>query len=63
MGEVTVLIGEAKLDVTGVNAKITKNGVAIINLTIEIPNIDQLDRVIKKIRSMPDVIEVKRVKG
>jgi GTP pyrophosphokinase len=63
LGEVTVLIGEAKLDVTGVNAKITKNGVAIINLTIEIPNIDQLDKVIKKIRSMPDVIEVKRVKG
>lgn len=63
LGEVTVLIGEAKLDVTGVNAKISKNGVAIINLTIEIPNIDQLDRVINKIRSMPDVIEVKRVKG
>lgn len=63
LGEVTVLIGEAKLDVTGVNAKISKNGVAVINLTIEIPNIDQLDRVINKIRSMPDVIEVKRVKG
>ncbi|MBN2898846.1 MAG: bifunctional (p)ppGpp synthetase/guanosine-3',5'-bis(diphosphate) 3'-pyrophosphohydrolase [Clostridia bacterium] len=63
LGEVTILIGEANLTVTGVNAKITKNGVAIINLTIEIPNIDQLDKVINKIRSMPDVIEVKRVKG
>jgi GTP pyrophosphokinase len=63
LGEVTILISEAKLVVTGVNAKITKNNVAIINLTIEIPNIDQLDKVINKIRSMPDVIEVKRMKG
>lgn len=63
LGEVTILIGEAKLVVTGVNAKITKTNVAVINLTIEISNIDQLDKLINKIRSMPDVIEVKRVKG
>lgn len=63
LGELTVLIGEASLIVTGVNAKIAKNNVAIINLTIEISNIDQLDKVINKIRSMPDVIEVKRTKG
>jgi len=63
LGEVTILISEASLVVTGVNAKITKNNVAIINLTIEIPNIEQLDKVIRKIRSMPDVIDVKRMKG
>lgn len=63
LGGLTILIGEASLTVTGVNAKIAKNNVAIINLTIEISNIDQLDKLIKKIRSMPDVIEVKRVKG
>jgi GTP pyrophosphokinase len=63
LGEVTILIGEASLVVTGVNAKIGKNNVAIINLTIEISDIDQLEKLIKKIRSMPDVIDVKRVKG
>ncbi len=63
LGGLTILIGEANLTVTGVNAKIAKNNVAIINLTIEIPNIEKLDKLINKIRTMPDVIEVKRVKG
>lgn len=63
LGGLTILISEASLTVTGVNAKITKNNVAIINLTIEISNIDQLEKLIRKINSMPDVIEVKRVKG
>ncbi len=63
LGELTILIGEASLVVTGVNAKIAKNNVAIINLTVEISNTGQLDKLIKKFRSMPDVIEVKRVKG
>ncbi len=47
--------------VTGVNAKITKNGVAIINLTIEISGSDQLSGLLKKVKALPDVIEVKRV--
>ncbi len=63
LAEITVLISEVNLVVTGVNARITKNGIAIINLSVEIPNTEKLDKLIAKIRSMSDIIEVQRLKG
>lgn len=60
LGEVTVLITDLNLTVTGVNAKLSKNNIAIINLTLEISNSEQLTKLINKIKSMPDIIEVKR---
>ncbi len=61
LSETTNIISEAKLHVTAVNAKTTKEKIAIINLTIEISNTDQLLKLINKFKSMPDVIDVKRV--
>ncbi|MGB3366133.1 MAG: ACT domain-containing protein, partial [Acidaminobacteraceae bacterium] len=61
LGEVTVLITELNLFVTGVNAKLTKNEVAIINLTIEISSANQLTKLMTRLRNMKDIIEVKRV--
>ena len=61
LGEVTILISEAKLTVTGVNAKLTKNDVALINLTIEITDTDQLLKLMNKLKSMPEIIDVRRI--
>jgi GTP pyrophosphokinase len=61
LGEITVLISEFNLIVTGVNAKLTKNNMAIIHLTVEINDTEQLVKLIKKIQAMPEIIEVKRV--
>jgi GTP pyrophosphokinase len=61
LGEITILISEAKLTVTGVNAKLTKNDVALINLTIEITDTDQLLKLMNKLKSMPEIIDVRRV--
>lgn len=60
LGEITVLITDLNLTVTGVNAKLSKNNIAIINLTLEISNSEQLTKLINKIKSMPEIIEVKR---
>lgn len=60
LGEITVLISDLNLTVTGVNAKLTKNNIAIINLTLEISSSEQLTKLINKIKSMPEIIEVKR---
>lgn len=60
LGEITVLISDLNLIVTGVNAKLSKNGIAIINLTLEISSSEQLTKLINKIQSMPEIIEVKR---
>jgi GTP pyrophosphokinase len=61
LSEITNIITEAKLHVTAVNAKTTKEKIAIINLTIEISSTDQLLKIMNKFKSMPEVIDVKRV--
>ncbi len=61
LSEITLLISETSLMVTGVNAKLTKNEIAVINLTIEINNTEQLTKLIKKLQGMPGIIDVKRV--
>ncbi|PAB60902.1 RelA/SpoT family protein [Anaeromicrobium sediminis] len=61
LSEVTSVLADINLIVTAINARSTKDKVAIVNLTIEINNVAQLDKLINKIRSMDGVIEVKRV--
>ncbi len=61
LSEVTNIISDSKLLVNAVNAKTTKEKLAIINLTIEISNTDQLLKVINKFKNMPGIIDVKRV--
>ncbi|BEP29118.1 RelA/SpoT family protein [Helicovermis profundi] len=61
LGELTVLISEMDLFVTGINAKITKNEIAVINLNIEINNAVQLNKLINKLKGMPKMIDVKRI--
>ena len=45
----------------GINAKITKEKVAIINLTILIFDTSQLEKLITKLKNKPEVMDVKRV--
>lgn len=61
LSEITILMSESNAQVNGVNAKRTKTGIAIINLSVEITDISQLNKLITKFKNMPDVIEVKRV--
>ncbi len=61
LSEITNIISEAKFHVTGVNAKTTKEKIAIINLTLEISDTEQLLKLINKFKSTPEVIDVKRV--
>lgn len=61
LGEITILLSDTDLVVSGINAKIDKNGVAIINLTVEVNDANQLNKLKQKLRNLRDVIEVKRV--
>jgi len=63
LGQVTAVIADVKLVCTGINARVTKDGIAVMNLMIETSGIAQLDKLITKIKALPDVIDVKRVKG
>ncbi|MBK5251627.1 MAG: bifunctional (p)ppGpp synthetase/guanosine-3',5'-bis(diphosphate) 3'-pyrophosphohydrolase [Peptostreptococcaceae bacterium] len=61
LSEVTNLISELNLEVVGINARITKEKVAIINLTILIFDTGQLKILIKKLKNKPEIMDVKRV--
>ncbi len=55
-------IGTTKAKIKGVNTKTTKERIAIINITLEVENLDELNKAIKVIRKVNSVYEVRRKK-
>ena len=60
--EILKELGTTKAKLMGVNTKTTKERIAIIEITIEIENLDELNKVIKAIRKVDSVYEVHRKK-
>lgn len=59
--DITMLMHEQNMMMTGINAKIDKKGIAIVNLSVEISDIEELNKLMRKFKNMEEVIEVKRV--
>ena len=55
-------IGTTKANILGVNTKTTKERIAIIDITLEVENLDELNKVFKAIRKVDSVYEVSRKK-
>lgn len=51
---------DTKAKLMGVNTKTTKERIAILDLNIEVENIDELNKIIKQIRKVDSVYEVRR---
>jgi guanosine-3',5'-bis(diphosphate) 3'-pyrophosphohydrolase len=60
--DVTNAIGESKIPLKAMNARTTRDQVAIINLTLEIIDTEQLDKIIRKLKKLDSVFEVTRYK-
>ena len=60
--DITGLIAKADISLHGINARIAKNDFAIVNLTLEINNTDQLDNIIRKLMNVKGIINVSRAK-
>ncbi len=58
--ELTNTIGEAKIPLKAINARTTKDQIAMINLTLEITDTEQLEKMIKRIKKIDSVFEVSR---
>ena len=56
-------INEAKLNMTSLNAKATRDGDTIVDIILEITNIDELDRIIEKLKKVKNVFDVYRMKA
>lgn len=54
-------ITDSRIPISSVYARANKNKQAIINLTLEIPNVDYLQSLLQKIKRVRDVTEVRRV--
>lgn len=59
--EITKMISEANLYVSSLNARTNKDKTTIINITIEIKDINQLNSLMKKIKTLKQVLDVYRV--
>jgi len=61
LSEVINLIGDFKTNIDAVNARATKNGIAIIDLILEISSKQHLESVMQKISKIKGIYDVKRV--
>ncbi len=60
LAEMAGAIADLKILITGINSKPAKDGIVVINLSIEISSKDQLDFVAKKLGNVKGVFDVKR---
>lgn len=62
LSDVIKQITNTKVNMVGVNAKAGKDRIAIIDITLETKNLDELNNILKAIRKVDSVYEVKRKK-
>lgn len=60
LAQITTLISELKLSIQSMNARVDKNQTAIVNFGVKVTAIDQIDMLIKKIETIPEVEKVFR---
>lgn len=53
-------IGNTKAKLMAVNARATKDRIAVTEITVEVENVDELNKVLKLLRKVDSVYEVKR---
>lgn len=60
--DITNTICESKIPLKGVNARTTRDQISIMNLTLEITDAEQLNKIIKKLKRVEGVFDVARNK-
>lgn len=63
LSDVTHMIAVQKLNINGINARKSKDGITHINLLIEVNDISELTNLMKKLKAIPGVDDVFRVRN
>lgn len=58
--EIANLVSDTKVSLKSINARSTKDSIAIVEITVEVSNTDQLNTLTKKLKNLKDIIEVTR---
>jgi GTP pyrophosphokinase len=61
--DITKIFTERKIDMSSVNCRTSKQGMATIALSFEVPSKAELNRLIEKIRQVESVIDIERTQG
>lgn len=61
LNEILQVINSQTSKLSNVNGKLDKSGTAIIKLTLSIQNLKELEQIVDKIKTVPDVYSVKRI--
>jgi len=61
LNEVLQAVYGTKTDISAVSGKTDRNKIALINMTLSIHNVAHLQRVVDKIKQIPDVYAVRRI--
>ncbi len=61
--DISRILTEQKIDVKSLNVKVGKQGVATFDIAFDVNDNDELMALGKKIRQVPDVIDIERTKG
>jgi len=61
LADITSAIANMDITITAVNARTNKNRLASINLGVEISNTQQLEKVMKQLKKLQDVLDVHRM--
>ena len=62
LGDIVRKLNDCKAKVLGVNARATKEKIAITEVTIEVDSLESLNKIIREIRKVDSVYEVNRKK-
>ncbi len=62
LADIVKTVNDTKANLIGVNAKATKERIAITEVTVEVENLDELNKVIKNLKKVDSVYEVDRKK-
>ena len=60
LAAVTNAISDMKMQIVAINAHMSKNQTTMINITVEITDTEQLEKMLKQLRKIPEVLEAFR---
>lgn len=61
LSELTIILSEAKVTVNALNARTNKERIAVLNLVLEVSSIDDLNKLMEKLKTVKGVLDVFRV--
>ncbi|MCX7904989.1 MAG: ACT domain-containing protein, partial [Caloramator sp.] len=60
IADISTTLTNSKLSVKAINARTTRNHLALINLTIEVTSVEQIEKLIRDLRKLNGIIDVYR---